>query len=364
MLKSIAKQSWICPRCLLQQQQRWQQRLRRSLTTAAVATESESIKGFNTLEKFPLLASHSTPGKEHDDRTLRSIFDSQPLWQAFSQRSLTNGLERSTGLFQNRYLKHRKGFERFAQVTLQKAKKLVSTIFDISTVEGYRGLPRDLDRLSDLLCRVIDLCDFVRSTHPALGVQEAAASAHAMMFEYMNVLNTTTRLYDQLKKAFDIPEVVQSWTEEELITAQILMRDFNKSAIELPLEGRQKFVDLSNEINSLGSEFVDKMAPEKPYLYFPKGSFKGMDPVMAQQLIRWGKIVLPTSGPLTAMALRTVEDENIRREIYVASRSFGPEHIDRLEKLLRQRAELASLSRYESYAQMALGDKMAKSPGV
>lgn len=185
-----------------------------------------------------------------------------------------------------------------------------------------------------------------------------------MMFQYMNVLNTTTGLYDQLKKASEMPEVVKEWTHEEKITAQILLKDFSKSAIQLPTAERHKFVDLSDEINRLGSEFVDNMAPEKSHLCFDGGSLKGMDPEIAAQLRRWNKFVVPTYGSATTMALRTVQDESVRREIYVASRRVGRQQLDRLEKLLKLRAEVARLSGFASFAHMALGDKMAQSPGL
>lgn len=67
-------------------------------------------------------------------------------------------------------------------------------------MEELRRAATDLNRLSDLLCRVIELSDFVRSVHPDRKLQAAATQAYAMTFEYMNVLNTTTGLNDELKE--------------------------------------------------------------------------------------------------------------------------------------------------------------------
>ena len=66
------------------------------------------------------------------------------------------------------------------------------------------------------------------AVHPEREVQRAANEAYAMMFEYMNVLNTTTGLNGQLKKAAGIKEVYDSWTEEERTVASLLERDFAK----------------------------------------------------------------------------------------------------------------------------------------
>ncbi len=69
-------------------------------------------------------------------------------------------------------------------------------------------------------------------------------------------------------------------------------------------------------------------------------------------------------GSLQAqMIMRYAPEEKPRRKIYIAANSSTPEQIEILETLLRTRGQLARLVGTESFAQMALGDKMAKSPG-
>lgn len=344
MLRRTGRPAWTCAQCLRLQQRRC------GSTIAATAAAEISP------------ASRAAPGQNHDDRVLRQIFDSPRFWKDFSASTKHQPQAVSQGLFQNRYLTRPEGFQHFAEVTLQKCMKIVDKVLGASTVEEYRMLARDLDRLSDLLCRVIDLADFVRSTHPDTKIQAAASQAYAIMFEYMNRLNTTTGLNDQLKKAASIPEVWESWGEEEQVVAQILMRDFSKSAIDLPDETRQRFVDLSNDITHTGNDFVDSMAPEKPYLKFDSSRMRGMDPNLAKNLTRWGKVTLPTIGLPAMMALRTVEDPDVRREVYVANRTASRVNISRLESMLKKRAELAKLSGYDTFGHLALSDKMAATP--
>jgi intermediate peptidase len=346
MLNGARRQPWTCIRCL----KAAQRRNGSSIATAAVAKPS--------IVTSALPSSFASPDTEHDEKTLRQIFDSQPFWKDFSQRS--NG--QHAGLFLNRYLTKPEGFKTYAEVTLAKCHAVVDKILTASTVEEYKSMARDMDRLSDLLCRVIDLADFVRSTHPDTKFQAAATMAYTAMFEYMNELNTTTGLNDQLKKAASIPAVVDSWTDEEKVVAEILMRDFSKSAIDLPDEARRGFVDISSQIADIGTEFVDNMAPEKAFLHFNSSSMKGMDPSLARNLTRFGKVTLPTHGTPAIMALRTVDDDDVRRELYSAHRTASKPGIRRLEKLLSARAQLAKLSGYETYAHMSLSDKMAKTP--
>ena len=69
-------------------------------------------------------------------------------------------------------------------------------------------------------------------------------------------------------------------------------------------------------------------------------------------------------GSLQAqMIMRYAPGEEPRRKVYIAANSSTLEQIDILETLLRTRGQLARLVGSESFGHMALGDKMAKSPG-
>ncbi|KAJ9142224.1 hypothetical protein NKR23_g7498 [Pleurostoma richardsiae] len=314
----------------------------------------------------PVPVSHLPPGAERDDLTLRQLFDSPSTWRDFSTasaRGATPRGSRNAGLFRNAYLTKPEGFLAFAQTSLSRAQKIVDKVLNAASVQEYREVVRDLDRLSDLLCRVIDLSDFVRVTHPDPRIQSAASEAWSLMYQYMNQLNTTTGLNEQLGKAMANPEVTSAWSEEEMTVAQMLKLDFMKSAVNLPKESRDRFVELSQQISEVGSVFVDEMAPEQSTVVLPSSKFQGMNPMVARRLTRRGNIYLPTMSGEAAMALRSVYDEDTRKAIYYATRTASTRSVRLLETLLKLRAELADLSGFESYGHMALRDRMmAKTP--
>ena len=327
---------------------------RRLLALAANATVGPKQRRFS---------STTIHERNLEDTTLRQIFDSQNVWLDFSHRNVSDLAKPSPGLFQNRYLTEASGFLKYAQVTKKKCQKIVESVLSAASTEAYAAIPRQLDLLSDSLCRVLDIADFVRSTHPNTRYQEAAIQAYAFLFDYMNVLNTTPGLNAQLRKAISTHEASGSWNEEEKMVAQILLRDFSNSAIELPAEKRRRFVELSNQIKTLGNKFLDSMSPMRSYLDFDIRQLKGMDPLT---LARWSDgrkaIRLPIVGDVPYAALGTVEDEATRREIYIAGRQCLKNQTKLLERLMITRAEIANLSGYESYAHMHLSDKLAKSP--
>ena len=176
-----------------------------------------------------------------EDTTLRQIFDLHNVWLQFSRHTISDLARPSRGLFQNQYLTDPLGFLKYAQITQKKCQKIVDSVLSAASVDAYTAIPRQLDLLSDSLCRVLDIADFVRCTHPDVRYQEAAIQAYAFLFDYMNVLNTTPGLNTQLRMAMSTQEASGSWNEEEKMVAQILLRDFSNSAIDLPADKRLRF---------------------------------------------------------------------------------------------------------------------------
>lgn len=348
MLKSGGNRLWICTRCVRHATNPADQRRWESVISSAV----------QAVKNAPI-ASHAI-NYDHDDALLRNIFDS-PAGRTFPKFSLRKSP--SQGLFKNRYLTSPDGFLRFAQKNLQRATRIVHRVLNASSIHEYQAVVRDLDRLSDLLCRVLDLSDFVRMTHPDPQFQEASANAWSMVYQYMNQLNTMTGLSDQLGKALEMPEVTKVWSEEEKTVAEQLKLDFMKSAVNLPQASRDRFVDLSSRISDVGSAFVQHMQPAKKQITLPAHKFYGLYPGLAATLKVRSKITLPTLGSEAAAALQSVHDEDTRKEIYLAQRTASKETIMNLEAMLKLRGELAELAGFETYGHMALKDRMmAKSP--
>ncbi|KAF2827363.1 zincin [Ophiobolus disseminans] len=350
MLRRLARTQpspWVCSRCLHQSHR--QRRFNSTITAAATARDTAPPSSLYGL---------SASGKTDDD-ALRKVFDNAAFWESFRRSS---SKKTPSGIIGNKYLTHPEGFVDFVTITIQRCNAVVQKVSQAETVDDFKGMVRDLDKLSDLLCRVIDLADFVRGTHPNRKFQIMAVKAYHTVFQYMNQLNTTPVLYNQLKKASDIPEVFESWTEEERIVANILMEDFARFGIGLDDQTRERLVDLSGEIAEVGSQFVEGMAPKTLSLKFDSKRLKGLDPNLAKALTKWGETKISTMHHESQAVLRFVEDAEVRRETYSAVRTASGSSIARLEKMLKLRAELAQLSGYETFAHMTLENKMAKTP--
>jgi hypothetical protein len=109
-----------------------------------------------------------------------------------------------TGLFGQPSLLHPSDFPTLATRTTLRAKVLVERLCrptpppqNLEQAEiAFLAMVKNLDRLSDLLCGVIDLAELVRNVHPEPEWVEGANEAYEQLCEYMNELNTHVGLYE------------------------------------------------------------------------------------------------------------------------------------------------------------------------
>jgi mitochondrial intermediate peptidase len=173
-----------------------------------------------------------------------------------------------------------------------------------------------------------------------------------------------------LKAALADPTIVRSLSPEAYRTALIFWRDFEKSAIDLPTEQRNRFVALSSEILVLGRQFLAGAAAARPPAIIQPSELgglkdRGLGTRLLLQVQATQRNLLVYPGSLQAqMIMRSAPAEEPRRKVYMASQSSTLEQIEILENLLRTRAQLAQLVGRESFADLTLDDKMAKSSGT
>ncbi|RPD82382.1 mitochondrial intermediate peptidase [Lentinus tigrinus ALCF2SS1-7] len=295
-----------------------------------------------------------------DDTDLIAFFDQpQTLQKATSP----------TGIFGHSTLTTPAAFLALADSTLRRAELLTERILrSRESRDELFKVVKNLDRLSDMLCGVIDLAELLRNAHPDPAWIRSAEEVYEKLCEFMNVLNTNVGLYEVLRDVLSDQEVVQSLGPEAYQTALIFWRDFEKSGIDLPPVQREHFVSLSTEIMVLGRQFLNETAAPRPPARIQYSELQGLKDLgmgarlrLQAQVTKRDLLVYP--GSLQAqMIMRSAPAEEPRRKVYMAANCSTPEQVDLLERLLRARGELACLVGKKSYAHMALSDKMAKSP--
>ncbi|KAG6910537.1 Mitochondrial intermediate peptidase [Tephrocybe rancida] len=333
-----------------------------------LASPAKRIFRFRGCQRLPLSRLLATQAKfatipaSPEDVALVSLFDHPS--QSFKRSPLY-----TTGLFGHPSLTHPDALVTLAEATLARAQILTDRILRArESRDELLKVVKNLDRLSDMLCGVIDLSELIRNAHPDQTWIRAADYAYESLCEFMNVLNTHVGLYEVLKVVMTDPTIVSTLGPEAYKTALIFWLDFEKSAIDLPEGQRKKFVSLSSDILVLGREFLSQVNSTRPPTSIKPSELTGLKDTgmgvrlkLQAQFTQRDLLVYP--GSLQAqMIMRSAPSEEPRRRVYIAANSSTPEQVEILEKLLRTRGELANLVGKESYAAMTLDDKMAKSP--
>lgn len=319
----------------------------------------------------------SSAHKDSDADAIRDFFDS--LSQSKVQASNHVTASQTSGLFGSPSLSSPAAFIPLAQRTLLRAQLLVHRIVTApqNGDSEMRKVVKNLDRLSDLLCAVIDLSELVRNAHPDDAWRDAANEAYEGLCGFMNVLNTHTGLYEVLSKVLTDDGLRSALSPEGLAVAQGFHRDFEKSGIHLPSKQRERFVELSDDILVLGRAFMQQEGSQirsrSHVAKFKRSWFEGAQFNLLGSLLGSPALISASSSSEVHIdvnaatwefptILRFCANEAARKEAYTAMNTAHPGNIDILEQLLRKRSDLAQLTGHDSYATMTLGDKMAQRP--
>uniref|UniRef100_A0A671V1S2 Mitochondrial intermediate peptidase n=1 Tax=Sparus aurata TaxID=8175 RepID=A0A671V1S2_SPAAU len=279
----------------------------------------------------------------------RSVTTWSPVGAAFNTKThrRLNLLDKNGGLFGVPELNSPAGFQVATKAALRNTERLLEKACScppgVETVESF-------DQLSDGLCKVADLADFVKVAHPDQEFREAAERTCIEIGTVVEKLNTNVELCQSLKKLLDNPEIVAQLDPDTRRVAELFLFDFEISGIHLDDKLRKeavalhvKLLDLNNEFLA-GSHMPNRIArsviPEHLHLQFAsEGSF-----------IQVGG--LHADSP----------DDLVREIAYRIYLYPNADLMECLEELLKCRYKLAKLVGYESYGHRALKGTMAKTP--
>uniref|UniRef100_A0A6I8P1N3 Mitochondrial intermediate peptidase n=1 Tax=Ornithorhynchus anatinus TaxID=9258 RepID=A0A6I8P1N3_ORNAN len=251
------------------------------------------------------------------------------------------------GLFGVPELSSPEGFHVAQEQALRESDRLVAKA---CAVPAGAQTVQIFDQLSDALCRVADLADFVKIAHPDPAFREAADEACRSVGTMVEKLNTNVELYQSLRKLLTDDKLAASLDPETRKVAELLMLDFEISGIHLDEEKRKRAVDLNVKILDLSSAFL--MGTHLPNK-IPKH--------LLPESIRYN--FEHDGDHAQVSSLHAESPDDLMRE--AAYKIFLHPHsgqLNCLEELLRSRDSLAQLVGYSTFAHRALQGTMAKSP--
>ena len=271
---------------------------------------------------------------------LESVFNNP------ERRSELKLRHRNVGLFQIPQLKDHTGFCLLQQNAQLEAEELVE---EATSSLRTRKLVEVFDELSDCLCCVADMADFVRIAHPDRHYANAAGDTCVSISGLVEKMNTNTGIHRALNEVLQHGDIVQTDAIDDRV-AELFMFDFEQSGIHLPEKTREEFVRLNESIMMLGTHFMQ--GTQKQVL------------VKKEALPEHFKNVFGVDGDNFTVNGMYSDHINpmVREAAYKIYLHPDKHQTELLEMLLSSRDQLAKLVGFSSYAHRALGGTMGATP--
>uniref|UniRef100_A0A182NH99 Peptidase M3A/M3B catalytic domain-containing protein n=1 Tax=Anopheles dirus TaxID=7168 RepID=A0A182NH99_9DIPT len=169
-----------------------------------------------------------------------------PLTTAFNTRpeKRINFTKNEVGLFGIPELTSFEGFYALKEKAIFKTDDLIE---EATSPNRTRKMVMIFDELSDTLCKVADLSEFIRLAHPAANFCTAAEDACITISGIVEKLNTHKRLYGALKAVVDHGDRLET-TDVDRHVARLFLFDFEQSGIHLEEAARQRQERLLSEL--------------------------------------------------------------------------------------------------------------------
>ncbi|XP_054723694.1 mitochondrial intermediate peptidase-like [Uloborus diversus] len=255
-------------------------------------------------------------------------------------------LGESTGIFGYGELQEPNGFYLLKDTAVSKAECL---IHEILYSKRQRKMVRVFDELSDTICKVADLAEFVRIGHPQERFAYAARETSVNISNLVEKLNTNTDLYINLKQVLENGDVCPTDDIDKYV-GNLFLFDFEQCGIHLEKEKREKIVAYNDYILHVGSHFMNKTLS-------PRTILKSQLPETIRQCFAVDGETIAVNG-----LFADSKNELLREAAYKIFLYPDKQQEELLNELLMARHKLAKLCGFPTYAHRAVRGSIAGTP--
>ncbi|OQR96885.1 mitochondrial intermediate peptidase [Achlya hypogyna] len=263
-------------------------------------------------------------------------------------------------------------FERLGRAAIAECRRLKTEI--TSSPPSLRTV-QDLDAISNAVCGVIDAAELCRNVHP--DESDTFGLSFEQLSDFIQQLNADVDMYQCLRAVTEDVSLMTTFTEEQQRVAQLLRAEFERDGIHLDADGRQRVIDLQNEITRsvveacgrlqaqpLSMQFQHNIHATHSYIEVPTKALRTIPLSLRKQCIEQpdGTTAVPTDVTMTNAVLKWVADPDVRKRMYIAGNSCATANLEVLDQLIATRHALATTLGFETYSHLATSDKMVGSP--
>ncbi|XP_076395514.1 mitochondrial intermediate peptidase isoform X2 [Megachile rotundata] len=257
-------------------------------------------------------------------------------------------LKKETGLFGMAELKTPEGFHVLKDKAISQTDMLIAESINSSRT---RKMVEIFDDMSDTLCKVADLAEFIRIAHPDKEFVRAAEYTCLSISDMVEKLNTHREIYNALKQVVDNGDIQKTSTVDDHV-AKLFLLDFEQCAIHLPESIRENVVQLNYHILQVGQKFMAGTSKVRAV------DANILSPELRQYFtVKNNKVIVQGLY---------VDSSNylVREAVYRIYLYPDEEQEYLLQELLNSRHNLAELCGFSSYAHRAMIGSTVKTPEV
>ena len=201
---------------------------------------------------------------------------------------------------------------------------------------------------------------YMKSVHPDAELRNVATECAQKYSSFATEVNLSRKLYDRIALIDQA-----NLTDSEKLMLDRRLKDFKKSGVDKSVEIRERVKTLNLEITEIGNSFDQAIREDTRFVETTIEKLAGLpgDYIAAKKADENGIIRISTDYPDYFPVMQYAHDDNLRKKLYIASKSIGsPSNSQNLLNLIKKRHELANLLGYENYAALAMDGLMIKSP--
>ncbi|KAG7205671.1 hypothetical protein KM043_007621 [Ampulex compressa] len=259
-----------------------------------------------------------------------------------------NWSQKECGLFGIPELKTAEGMNILKHHAISQTELLIE---EATSNHRKRKMVEIFDEISDVLCKVADMAEFVRVSHPDIEFVRAAEDACISVSGIVERLNTDHKLYNALREVANNGDNQKTSPLDDHV-AKLFLFDFEQSGIHLPDARREKVVELNDYILQVGQKFMAGTANTRSIHadHLPEN-------IRQHFIIEHGHVIvngLYSNSPNT----------RVREAAYKLYLYPDNEQEYLLQELLNSRHYLAELCGFPSYVHKAVRGSTVETPTV
>jgi Zn-dependent oligopeptidase len=227
------------------------------------------------------------------------------------------------------------------------------------------GTPRTIDGALSLYNELLTaasasnaLAGLMSEVHPDEVIRDAARDCEQEVSRFYSDLALDREMYDALAAI----DVSVSDANTQRFHAHTL-RDYRRAGVDKPPEVRARLKQIDDDLTRLGQQFSKNISEDVRAVEIPAAQAKRLgglpEDFIAAHPADKGTIRITTDYPDYNPFMTYANDDELRRELYIAFRSRGDQSNETvLRDILTLRAEKASLLGFADWADYVTADKM------